>query len=166
MSYYGISPLSFESVSAVTATPTPGLDLGTERIVAGEKYRYVYSLGQISPGYGATYSGTSGNSVAATGVVSGEHCAGFCKHATLTTGTYGWLLVKGVVDSYNGMTNSAPADGDVVYLTTDGKFRSGKGAPATSATDFVGGYAVGKVLSAGASGGTGASLSLLFVNVP
>lgn len=163
MSYHGADPIHFESISNVTATPS--VQLGTRRRYAGEDYEYVYSLGQASPGYGCTYSGTSGHSVAATGVVSGELCAGYVKHVTLTTGTYGWLLKRGVVDAYNGMSNSAPADGDVVYLATDGKFRSGKGAPATSATDFVGGCVLGKVLSAGASGGTGASLSLLYVSV-
>jgi len=163
MSYHGADPIVFEGVSNVTATPS--VQLGTERVYQGEKYRYVYSNGQISPGYGAALSGTSGHSVVATGVVSGELCAGFVKHVTLTTGTYGWLLTRGVVDAYNGMTNSAPADGDVVYLATDGKIRTGKGAPATSATDFVGGCVLGKVLSAGASGGTGASLSLIYVSV-
>lgn len=161
MGFYGADPVLFESVSATTATPS--VELGSLRMHSGELYEYVYATKTISMGVGCVYSGTSGHSVVATGVVSGEHCAGFVKHESLVSGYYGWILKKGVVDAYNAMTSSAPADGDVVCLGTDGKFRCGVGKPATSATDFIGGHVIGKVLSAGASGGTGASASLLYI---
>ena len=163
MGFYGADPIHFESVSAVTATNS--VELGTLRMHDGEWYEYVYAIGCVSMGVGATYSGTSGNSVVATGIVSGEYCAGFVKHESITTGKYGWLMKKGVIDVDNGIASSAPADGDVVYLSTDGKFIAGSGKMATAATDFIGGHVIGKVLSAGASGGTGASFSLLYISV-
>lgn len=161
--FHSENPVLFEGVSNVTATPSVGL--GFMRVYNGEVYEYVYAVGAINKGYGTTYSGTSGHSVLATGIVSGEYCAGYCKHATIPAASYGWLLKKGVVDALNGTASSAPADGDVVYLAADGAFHTGRGQMATAATDFIGGHVLGKVLSAGASGGTGASFSLIYVNV-
>lgn len=159
MGFNSVGPVVFESVSNVTTTPS--VQLGTVRVYEGETYEYVYAAGAVNVGYGAAYTGTSGYTVQATGAVSGEGCAGICKHATIPASSYGWLLKKGVVDVINGMAGSAIVAADIVYMATDGKFCSGRGQPATSATDFIGGWPVGKVLSAGASGGTGASLSLI-----
>lgn len=149
MAFYSENPVVFESVSAVTATPS--VELGVMRTHAGELYQYMYAAKTCSMGVGVVQTGTSGNTVVATGIVSGEFCAGFVKNESLVSGYYGWVLKKGVVDAANGMANSAGADGDVVLLGTDGKIRTAKGSPATAATDFVGGHIVGKVLSAGAS---------------
>ena len=160
MGFYGLEPILFESVSAVTATPS--VELGVMRVHAGEVYEYVYAVGCVSMGIGAVYSGTSGHSVVATGAVSGEMCAGFAKHESLTTGTYGWLLKKGVVDAANGRASTAPVINQVARLAADGKFCTDV-MVATSAIDQ--GHVVGKILSAGASGGTGASLSLLYVSI-
>lgn len=161
MSYYGVAPIGFESVSAVTATNT--VDLGTRRWHAGEEYEYVYASTTVPVGYGAVYTGTSGYTVVATGVVSGELCAGFCKHATIAGGTYGWLLKKGVVDAKNGRASTAPVINDLTYMGADGAFVTDVKV-VTSAIDH--GHIIGKVLSAGASGGTGASLSLLRLTLP
>lgn len=157
---YGMQDTFFESISAVTATNS--VELGSLRFHDGEWYEYVYSLGQISPGFGSAYSGTSGNSVVATGIVSGEHCAGFCKHVTMTTGTYGWLLKKGVVDAPNGRASTATVINDLAYLGAEGKVITDVKV-VTSAIDH--GHIIGKVLSAGASGGTGASLTLMYISV-
>jgi 2-keto-3-deoxy-6-phosphogluconate aldolase len=113
-------------------------------------------------GYGTVYSGTSGHSVVATGAVTGEVCAGWVKHATITSNGYGWLLKKGVVDAKNARASTAPVINQPAYLGSDGGFVTDTPV-VTSAIDH--GHVVGKILSAGASGGTGASLSLLYVAV-
>lgn len=160
MAYFGVDPINFESISAVTATNT--VDLGTMRWHSGELYEYVYAVKTIPVGYGAVYSGTSGHSVVATGAVSGEHCAGFCKHVDIDLGKYGWLMKKGVVNAKNGRASTAPVIDQVARLGADGAFVTDV-MVATSAIDH--GHVIGKILSAGASGGTGASLSLLLVAV-
>lgn len=157
---HGLSPVAFESVSNVTATPS--VELGEIRFYAGEYYEYVYAGKEIPVGYGAVYSGTSGKTVVATGSVSGEMCAGWCKHATISSGSYGWLLKKGVVDAKNGRASTAPVINEVAYMGADGAFVTDT-MVATSAIQV--GPPVGKILSAGASGGTGSSLSLLLVSV-
>lgn len=158
--YNSADPVLFESVSNVTATPS--VQLGEERMYAGEKYEYVYAVKTIPVGYGAVKTGTSGHSVAATGAVSGEVCAGWCKHSDINLGSYGWLLTKGVVDAKNGRAGTAPVINQVARLGADGAFVTDL-MVATSAIDH--GHVVGKILSAGASGDTGASLSLLYVSV-
>jgi hypothetical protein len=160
MAVHGLGPVCFESVSNVTATPS--VELGEIRFYNGEYYEYVYAVKELPVGYGAVYSGTSGHSCIATGAVSGEFCAGFVKHAAISSGSYGWLLKKGVVDVKNARASTAPSVNQPAYLGSDGGFVSETPA-ATSAVDA--GHCIGKVLSAGASGGTGASFSLLFVSV-
>lgn len=160
MAFYNADPIFFESISNVTTTNS--VELGTLRMEGGEYYEYVYAVKTIPVGYGAVYSGTSGHSVIATGSVSGEHCAGFCKHALIPGSAYGWLLKRGVVDAKNGRASTAPVVNEVVHLSADGAMCSDQ-MIATSAID--GGHVIGKILSAGASGGTGASLSLLLLSV-
>lgn len=158
--HFGADSVCFESVSAVTATPS--VQLGTMRLYAGEYYEYVFAVGDVNKGFGCAYSGTSGHSVLATGIVSGEHCAGFAKHATIPASSYGWLLKKGVLDAPNGRASTVTVVNDLAYLGADGKIVTDVKV-VTSAIDH--GHIVGKVLSAGASGGTGSSLSLLLVSV-
>lgn len=158
--YYSADPINFESVSAVTATPSVGV--GAIRVHDGETYEYVYASLTIPVGYGAVLTGTSGHSVVATGSVSGEMCYGAAKHADINASSYGWLLKKGVLDAKNGRASTAPVVNQVARLGADGAFVTDV-MVATTAIDH--GHVVGKVLSAGASGGTGASLSLLFISV-
>ncbi len=159
MAFYGVDPVQFESISAVTATNT--VDLGTLRWHAGEMYAYVYAGKGVPKNYGCVYSGVSGNTIACTGAVSGEVAAGFCKHESIPTGSYGWLLKVGVVDVKNARASTAPSLNQPAYLGTDGGFVTDT-TVVTSAIDC--GHVIGKVISAGASGGTGASLSLLRVS--
>lgn len=160
MSFYSVDPVSFESVSNVTLTNS--VDLGTMRWEAGELYEYVYASTTVPVGYGAVYSGVSGNTVVATGAVTGEACAGFCKHAKIVGSGYGWLLKKGIVDAKNARASTAPSLNQPAYLGTDGGFTTDTSV-VTSAIDS--GHVIGKVISAGASGGTGASLSMLKVSI-
>ncbi len=160
MGFNGVGPVMFESVSNVTATNS--VELGTRREEGGELYEYVYASTTVPVGYGGAYTGTSGHTVVATGIVSGEYAAGFCKHATIAGGTYGWLLKRGVLDAKNGRAGTAPVINDLTYMGADGAFVTDVKV-VTSAIDH--GHIIGKVLSAGASGGTGASLSLLYVSI-
>ncbi len=77
-----------------------------------------------------------------------DFCVGVCKHATMTTATYGWLLTKGfgkVVDSVgNGI-----AAGNLVILAEDGKV-----VAKTISTGFVGNV-LGKTMGAIASASSG-----------
>lgn len=157
---YGVGPVVFESVSNVTATPS--VELGTLRFHDGEYYEYVHAAKELPVNYLAVYSGTSGHTCVTTGAVSGEYCAGGVKHATISSGSYGWLLKKGVIDVKNSKAGSAPVINEVAYLGTDGGFFNER-LLITSCIDT--GHIIGKVLSAGASGGTGASMSLLFISV-
>lgn len=160
MAFYGADPIRFESVSAVTATNS--VDLGTIRMDSGEYYEYVYAAKNISMGVGGVYTGTSGHTVVGTGAVSGEHCAGFVKHESIPSGYYGWILKKGVVNAWNSKVGSVPVVNEPAYLGTDGGFMT-EVVVVTNAVAH--GHVIGKVLSAGASGGTGASYSLIYVSV-
>lgn len=112
---YHALPVEAESVSNVTATNS--VDLGTVRVVAGEEYVYVYNDGgsQISVGYGAVMSGNTGFSVTVSANTFFNYPIGVCKHATLTTATYGWLLTKGFTNLKMEASSSGIV-GNPVYL--------------------------------------------------
>lgn len=137
-----------ESVSAVTATNS--VEVGTERRVGDECYIYVYNAGnsQIPPSYGAVLSAVSGYSVTISSTTSVDLLVGVCKHATLTTGTYGWLLTKGFVEVEMEADNSAAA-GQILALAADGEF-----ALKSNSTGYPT-PAVGKTMAAIASGASG-----------
>lgn len=142
MSFQGVAPILFESVSAVTASPS--VDVGTIRSYNSERYTYVYNAGnsQISTAKGVTVSAVSGFSVTVSSV-SGDFCMGFVKHATMATATYGWVLTVGCIDSaLNGMASTAIAAGDVLQLAADGAIAKG-----------VTGHNVGKAVTATGSAG-------------
>ena len=73
--------------------------LGDRQWWKGDEYVYVYNDGstQISPGLGCVLTGLSGYSVTVSSVTEVNECAGIVKHATLTTGDYGWVLTRGFV---------------------------------------------------------------------
>ncbi len=151
MSYQNVGPVNFESVSAVTATPS--VDVGVIREHEDEKYIYVYNNGtsQISVGRCATVSAVSGYSVTVSSV-SGDAIVGFAKHATLTTGTYGWLVCRGFVDGLtNAMASTALSAGDVIQAGVDGGVAKG-----------VTGPSLGKMVSSTGSAGTGSAFIALF----
>lgn len=152
MSFNGADPVSFESVSSVTATPS--VDVGVIRQEGNHKYIYVYNNGgsQISVGRVATLSAVSGYSVTVSSV-SGDVVIGACKHATLTTGTYGWLVVRGFVDNMtNAMASTALAAGDAIQAGVDGGISKGNAA----------GPSIGKMLSSTGSAGTGSAFIAVF----
>lgn len=151
MAFQGVAPILFESVSAVTASPS--VELGTRATVAGNDYIYVYNAGnsQIPVGNGAVLSGTSGYSVTVSAITMLDFGVGIVKHATLTTGTYGWLLTRGF-SGFNSGANDSMAAGAPLAIAVDGVF-----ANKTLSTGYVSpvvGKAVGACAS-GLSGGTG-----------
>lgn len=138
----------FESVSNVTATPS--VEVGILRREGDELYRYVYNNGnsQISPGYGCTLSAVTGYSVTVSSVTSVDAFVGLVKHATLTTGTYGWTLVHGFGQVQMEADNSAAA-GQLLTVAADGEF-----AMKSNSTGYPA-PVVGKTMAAIASGASG-----------
>lgn len=151
MTAYNVGPVVFGGVSMVTATLGPNdPELGTTTRFGDEEYVFVYNAGnsQISPAYGATVSAVSGYSVTVSSVTDVDLLVGVCRHATLTTATYGWLVTKGFVQIQMGTDNSMAAGG-LVGLGVDGKF-----APKSLSTG-VPAPAFGKAMAAIASGASG-----------
>jgi hypothetical protein len=151
MTHYANRPVLFAGKSMVTASlgvndPEPGY-----RLTDGdEDYVFVYNAGnsQISPTYGAIMSAVSGYSVTVSSVTSVDFLVGVCKHATLTTGTYGYLCTRGFVQVEMGANNSI-AVGGMLQLGTDGTF-----ADRASGIANIGNVP-GKVMEAIASAGSG-----------
>lgn len=144
----------FESVSNVTATNS--VEVGIERRVGDEYYQYVYNAGnsQINPGNGAILSGVTGYSVTVSSTTSADFLVGVCKHSTLTTGTYGWLMTKGFTSIEMGGTSGTVAAGGLVELGDDGQFY-----PVSNTTGN--GPVVGKAMEAIVSAASGQA----FINV-
>ncbi len=120
MTAYNASPIRFGSVSMVTGTlgpndPEPGMVCQD----GDERYIFVYNNGtsQITVGCGAVATAVTGYSVTVSSITHVDYPVGVCKHATLTTGTYGWLLQKGFSQAKAG---SALVAGDLVCLGVDG----------------------------------------------
>lgn len=154
MAIHGVAPVMFGSVSMVTATLGDNdPEVGTTRESGGVRYRFVYNNGtsQISPGYGATVSGLVGYSCTVSTTTGTDFLVGVCRHATLTTGTYGWLATKGFVPVQMGAGDSCAAGG-LLTPAVDGAF-----ANKTISTGYPG-ILVGKAMSAIASNTSGYAL--------
>lgn len=142
-----------ESVSQVTLTNS--VEVGTRRIVAGDEYVYVYnasaSSAQISTGYGVVLSAVSGYSVTVSSTTTTDFMIGICRHVTIPTAGYGWVLSRGF-SSFNAGASDSFAVGNLIAIGVDGAFAS-----KSSATGYTG-PVVGKCMVAAASGlssGTG-----------
>lgn len=155
MTVSNVGPILFESVSAVTATPS--VEVGTVRREGNEEYIYVYNAGnsQANPGYGLTASGVTGYSLTVSTTTMIDHVFAVVKHATLTTGTYGWALTKGFC-SAKMPANSGCAAGQLLTVGADGVF-----AVKSIATDAPGGT-YGKVMVATASAGVATAFFKLY----
>lgn len=112
----------FEGVSNVTATNS--VEVGMQRIDGDEEYRYVYNAGnsQINPGNGCVLSAVTGYSVTVSSTTSADFLVGVVKHATLTTGTYGWVVTRGFTSVEMGGTSGTVAAGGLIELGDDGEF--------------------------------------------
>lgn len=158
MTFYSADPIRFGSVSMVTATPgSNDPEVGSKIIEGDEEYIFVYNNGnsQINPGSGATVSAVTGYSVTVSTVTMIDYVVGVCKHATLTTGTYGYLLTRGF-GSAKMTANSACAAGQLLTVGADGAF-----AVKSISTDAPGNvYA--KVMVATASAGLADAFFAIF----
>lgn len=135
--------------------------LGTKISYEGEDYVLAQnkSTAQVLPGNVVVLSASTGFSFVLTSVTNAGAAFGAVKHATIAAGSYGWVLVRGFADLINGMAGTAPANGDIIELAADGKFCKANSILATGSA----GLPFGIVMSAGASGGTGASKSYCYI---
>jgi hypothetical protein len=137
--YYGVDPISMESVSAVTATNS--VDLGTRRIHGGEEYVYFYNNtgSSVTAGMAMTVSGLSGYSLTRSTTAESDVAICFVKHAAVPAANYAWGLVRGIVQA---QFTSTMATGVPIQIGTDGAVMT----YTTAAASFPGAI-LGKVLS-------------------
>lgn len=148
------TPAYMEPVSSVTATPS--VQLGAKRTEAGDDYIYCYNAGnsQISVGQGCILSAVTGYSVTVSSLTNTGGFFAVCKHATLTTATYGWLLTRGFAP-INAVANSGIVSGAVIGAGADGLWTD---VPVTLVAAVPQGYCV----AATASGGIGTGYVKLY----
>ncbi len=117
MTIQGLRQTWNESVSAVTATKSTDLDLGTIRYEDGRTYQYVYNKGgsDAGIGYGVCLSAGTGYSVTVSAVTEVDACFGVVYNATLTANYYGWIVKNGFVP-LEAHADSVLAVGDFVSL--------------------------------------------------
>lgn len=157
MTWYSNDPVAFAGISQVTASlgtndPEPGA-----RVSRGdESYVFVYNAGNstIGMGKGAVLSAVSGYSVTVSSTTSVDFLIGVCKHESLTTGTYGWLMTRGFCEIEMGSSSGTVAAGGLVELGDDGEFY-----PVSNTTGN--GPAVGKAMEEIVSSASGTA----FINV-
>ncbi len=151
MSFFGAAPVNFAGVSQVTSALGPNdPEIGYRLQHGNNSYLFVYNAGnsQIVPGLCAVLSGTSGYSVTLSSVTGTDVPVGIVKHATLTTGTYGWLLTRGYSVMQMHASDSA-AVGSLLGIGVNGVV-----ALKSNATNFAG-PSIGQSRDAIASGGSG-----------
>lgn len=138
-------------VTATLGTNDP--EVGTVSREGDEKYIFVYNAGnsQISVGQGAVVSAVTGYSVTVSSVTHTDYAVGVCKHATLTTGTYGWLLQRGFGKAAAHVNGPALAAGDALTLGADGVWQSRLASTAYS--QVIAPAVFGKVMTTTASAG-------------
>jgi hypothetical protein len=155
MSFQGIAPIRFGSVSMVTATLGPNdPEVGTRTTVNGRDYVFVYNEGgtTISQGMGAViFSTASGYSVTVSSVTSADICVGVCYHADIATTKYGWLVTKGIVPVEMMNTAGTVAAQGLIEIAGNGLF-----APVSNTTGNKA-PAVGKALAEIVSNASGAA---------
>jgi hypothetical protein len=126
MAYDSAGPVVFAGVSQVTTSlGSNDPEVGTRKTVGDEEYIFVYNTGsdaQINPGNGAILSAVTGYSVTVSSTTSTDFLVGVCKHATITTGAYGWLVCKGFTSVEMGGTSGTVAAGGLIELGDDGEF--------------------------------------------
>lgn len=153
MSFQSISPIGFGPVTAVTATRGANdPELGSERVEGANRYLYVYNDGgaNIPTALGCVLqSGATGYSVTVSSVTSADVLVGVAVN-TLTTGTYGWVVTRGITSVKMIATSGSVAAGGLIELGANGLF-----APVSNTTGN--GPVVGKALAAIVSSATGSA---------
>lgn len=136
-------------------------EVGTVVREGDEEYIFVYNTGnsEIPPGYGATVSAVTGYSVSVSTTAGVDIPVGVCKHATLTTGAYGFLLKRGF-SAFKAPANSAVTVADRLALGADGVWSA---VPTVSNVSNTYNSIYGKVVQANtASAGTGTAFFSIF----
>ena len=149
MSYQGVAPIRFGSVSMVTATlGTNDPEVGTVVEQGNEKYIFVYNGGgsTIGVGSGAIVSGVSGYTVTVSSITHVDFPIGVCKHTAIPTVNYGWLMQRGFTTAQAG---SAVATGAALTLGADGTWQTQLASTAYSqvAQPMIYGKAMGSAAS-------------------
>ncbi len=155
MAFEGLSPVRFGTVSMVTLTlGANDPEVGTITQEGDETYIFVYNTGntQITIGAGATVSAVTGYSVTVSSVTHTDVPVGVCKHATMATSTYGWLLRRGF-SPYLAGPDSAVVTGNALTLGADGVWQAKGNSTAYSQVALPPVY--GKATLSAASGATG-----------
>jgi len=126
MAFYSDSPVRMFGVSHVTAALGANHPaVGTRMNAAGREYVWVYNAGgeDIDPGLGAVLvAGATDMSCTVSAVTSADIVVGVCRNATLTTGTYGWLVTKGITNIEMDGTSATVAAGGMVEIADNGTF--------------------------------------------
>lgn len=128
MGFYGLAPINFESVSAVTATPS--VETGTRRVHDGNEYVYVYNTGAAAIGQGkigflpaATFSSQYSVTVSNAASQSGHgKVVGVAHNASIGASEYGWLVTKGLTYIALDASEVSMNSGDLLATGIDGGF--------------------------------------------
>lgn len=144
--FQGISPIAFESVSNVTATPS--VEIGARRVFNGEEYVYFCNAmaSAATQGIAMTISGLSGYSLTRSSLAGADIAVCFVKHADVPAASYAWGLTRGLVQAHFSSTMTT---GVLVSIGLDGIVQT-----YTTATSFDPGI-LGKVISAATANGQG-----------
>ncbi|MES3012625.1 MAG: hypothetical protein V4750_02710 [Pseudomonadota bacterium] len=155
MSLESIGPLLFGTKSLVTTSL--GLHDGevgqTHRDADGRLYRLIYNDGgaSVPVGCGVVTAGGAGSpaSVTVSAVTSADLVVGVCRHATITTAAYAWVVVEGVTG-----VQAMATSGTCVTFAMIEVAANGYGAPVSNTTGNKS-PAFAKALTTIASSGTG-----------
>lgn len=145
MGYQGYNVVA-ETVSQVTQTNS--VEVGSRRTINGDEYIYVYNVEAslpILPGQIGVLTAVSGYSVTASSTTMSDFAVGICRHVTIPSAGYGWLLTKGFSSFCAAASDS---------FTVGGAIGIGAGGCVSYKTISTGylGPVVGKVMVSCASG--------------
>lgn len=154
MTLQQVAPIMFEGVSMVTASPKH--ELGTERIVDGEKYVLVYNCGgsaaAVASPLSRPVSAAAGLYSCSASSTAGDTVIGYVKHVAIPSGEYGWALKRGRVNVTVASSASSQDAGN----------KACGAAGVGVSTIAAGGFIVGELNTSIVSGNSG----FLFVNLP
>lgn len=123
--YRFLADAGLGGVSSVVSSLPAGYTLGEARVVDGIKYKLVYNAGTAQATVGAVMAPVTSAgpySVSISHVSKAHAHIGACmvKHATITTGAYGWAAVKGRVGNLISGVSSVPT-GSAAYIAGGGQ---------------------------------------------
>lgn len=155
---FGNQAAYFATPSMTTSSLGPNdPKVGDIRRYDDEDYRFVYNAGNSTIGVGklATLSAVTGYSVTVSTITGSDIAVGVCKHESIATGYYGWLMTRGFSTVQMEASNSAAA-GQILAVAADGTV-----AMKSSVTAFTGAV-IGKAMEAIASGASGMAYISIF----